>query len=290
MKNGFIWGMFVLLLLPLALGAELRQLSVHAPSVSQGEPVTLTYTLVDDNAIGRVITDTYLPGGINHQTTETNVKNRYQHQETFILPQDYAANSNIFVRIRTTNDPARTYSIPLQTTTQQQTVEDQTTQQLPQAETGVILLVDPVRDVLRGGNVYYRVQVFNTDDQPHTVQVGLSDVGDWATYRVDPQPVFTIQPNEKQDAYIYLKVDDNAQPGVTYFDVTATYGQVQERAGVKIAVLQPLQTSTADQLKPYIIGLAVLLVLAAIIFVIYAYGKNKDNENGGDDDDFITYY
>jgi hypothetical protein len=286
MKNTLLWGIVVLLLTPFVIGAELTQLSVHAPSMQEEDEITLTYTLVDDNAIGNVKTDVYLVGGINHQTNKYIAKNTYTHIQTFTLPQTYETPQVIRVRIQMDDQWAIIKNIEIHPKDNTQT----TTQNTLQTETGVAIIVDPVRDTLRGDAIYYRAQIINTQDTQQLVTIGLSDVSDWATYRVDPQPTVQLSPYETHVAYIYLKVDQDAPAGTKYFDVTANYRQTQETAGVRLAVLQQKQSSTLDMLRPYIIGAALILLLVVIVFVLMTYKPKQDDENGGDDDDFITYY
>ncbi|MFT4250457.1 MAG: hypothetical protein ACMXYD_03790 [Candidatus Woesearchaeota archaeon] len=281
MNNAILWGMVVLFALPIAMGAQLTQLSVHAPSIQAGEPLTLTYTLVDTNELGRVTTDVYLSQSINHQTVQTVRSNTYKHSQTFILPRDHQAGDEILVRINAPHISPITRSITLH--------PRQATQPMPTAETGVYVLVDPVRDVVQGDAVYYRVRVVNTQNRAQQVTVGLSDVGSWATYRVDPSPTALIGPQETYEAYIYLKVDSNARPGITYFDVTAQHNNFYEAETIKIAVLQPMpQKTLIQQVMPWIVLAAIILLAALLITAVI--NKRSKKGKGGDDDEFITYY
>lgn len=294
MKHGIVLGVCILLLLPLASAAQVTQMSVHAPSISQGEEITLTYTLQHTENLRQVTTDVYLPGGINHKETRQASGKTYKHQQSFRLPRDYQPGDEIRVRVQATN----TQPIILTRALQQQPRTTPTTQQpTPQTQAprgeGVAIHVDPVRDVVPGDAIYYRAQVTNYENQPQTVVLGLSDVSRWATYRVDPAPRQTVRSGETTDFYIYLNADDDAAPGTKYFQVTASVqGETLDAADVRLAVLKPLETQ-ATNYAPWIIALAIiLLVLAALILLINYYRpKNKNHDQGGDqDDDFITYY
>ena len=289
MKNAILWGAVLLLLLPFATSYEITQMSVHAPSVSQGSQVTLTYTLHAQSPLGRVTTDVYLPGGINHRETTSAPRRSYQHTQSFVLPRDYNGHDEMYVRVQATNQPPITMRLPLQarpTTTQPSTP----TQPQIVPETGVAVIVDPVRDVVPGDAIYYRVQVYNNQAQATPVTIGLSDVSEWATYRVDPAPTQLASPAAVTEYFIYLDVDDNAYPGTKYFEVTADYQELQESAGVRLAVLKPLGQTTTTNFAPWIIAAAIILLLLAAALVLAANYKKNNDQEGGEDDDFITYY
>jgi hypothetical protein len=290
MKNAILLGVALLLLIPFATSYEITQMSVHAPSVSQGSQVTLTYTLQASSPLGRVTTDVYLPGGINHRETRSAPTRTYQHSQSFRLPRSYQAHDEVYVRVQAQGQPAITKRIPLQTRpTTTQPSQPTAPQIIP--ETGVAIIVDPVRDVIPGDAIYYRVQVYNNHDQPTPVTIGLSDVSEWATYRVDPAPTQLVAPNQVTDYFVYLDVDNDAYPGTKYFDVTASYPGQQERAGVRLAVLKPLEQPTTTSFAPWIIAAAIILILLAAALIIASnYRKDNDEEEGGGDDDFITYY
>lgn len=291
MKNATIWGILLIVLAPMAIGVELTSMSLHAPSIQQGQPVTLTYTIVGDNALGSVTTDVFLSGSINHKDMTRVSAKRYQHTQTFVLPQTHQENDEVRVRISVPGETPIIATIPLTRSSSQQQGQVNADIRDPQtfSDQEVVVIVDPVRDIMRGESVYYRTQIYNTADEAKTVTIGLSDVGSWATYRVDPYPTVRIPANSMHEAYIYLKVDADARPGITYFDVTAHYDQTSEREGVRIAVLQPLQKSTLEHLRPWIISAALILLLVALLAVVLTRNKKKQ-QKGGDDDDFITYY
>lgn len=290
MRNGYVLGaIFLVLLAPLVSAAQITQMSVHAPSVSQGSEVTLTYTLTDNQPLGRVTTDVFLPAGINHRDSQATRGDTYSHQQTFVLPHDYRSDDEILVRVQASNQAPITTRIPLQS----RNMQVQATQQ-PRivSETDIAIIVDPVRDVIPGDSVYYRAQVYNTGQQAIPVTLGISDVGSWATYRVDPSPTQILRAGESEDFYVYLSVDDDAHPGTKYFNVTATHQDLQESAGVRLAVLQPLQTQTSTNYGPWIIAAAIILVVLALAILIANYYRNdnKPRKLEEEEDDFITYY
>ena len=144
---------------------------------------------------------------------------------------------------------------------------------------------------MQGDSVYYRTRVVNTQNTQQLVTVGLSDVGSWATYRVDPSPTVLLGPQETYEAYIYLKVDQNARPGITYFDVTAYHDNFFEAETVKIAVLQPMPKKTLiQQVMPWIVLAAIILLAALLLTALLTRNKKEKKGSGGDDDEFITYY
>lgn len=292
MKHGIVLGVCLLLLLPLASAAQVTQMSVHAPSISQGEEITLTYTLQHTENLRQVTTNVYLPGGINHQEVTQAQGDTYRHQQSFRLPRDYQPGDEIRVRVQATNTQPILLTRALQQQAPQTTTTPQQTTQPQPLTDGVVVRVDPVRDVVPGDAVYYRAQVTNLAQAPQPATLGLSDVSSWATYRVDPAPTQLIGPGETTDFYIYLDVDDTAAPGTKYFQVTASdQATPLDAADVRIAVLKPLEAQ-ASNYAPWIIALAIiLLVLAALILLINYYKPTKNHDQGGDqDDDFITYY
>lgn len=282
MKHGILWGALILLLLPLAQAdLTLTQASVHAPSIEQGAQITLTYSVAADRPLGRVTTDIYLPGGINHRQNTRVDKRTYQHTQSFELPRSYNAEEEMLVRVSAPDQQPLIARIPLQAPAQAQPQID--------SDTAVAVLVDPVRDVVPGDSIYYRAQIINTANRPVTATIGLSDVSDWATWRVDPAPTIRLEAQESTQVYVYLEADDDASPGIKYFDVTARHDGNQESATVKLAVLKPLDQQFAY--APWIIGAALALLVAAIIFVVATYKKqHREDQGGEEDDDFITYY
>ncbi len=270
-----------LILLALPLAASTQITDVHA-SVHENQ-LRISYLLTSDQPLQHVTTDTYIPSLINHQDTQTTNQQTLHYSRTYTLPANHQA-TDVHLRVQARNQPAHTLKIPLNQQAPQQPAPTPT-------QNPLTIEVDPVRDIIPGDRVYYRVQLTNHAQTTQTTRIGLTDVSSWATYRVDPNPQVTVQAGETKDVYIYLRADQQASPGTKYFDVTAQSPDAYQAATVKLAVLQPLDQQTTSN-APWILLIAgILLVLAAILLLTKRHEPKKPTTQGGDEeDDFITFY
>ncbi len=282
-----------MLFVPSVLGVSITHMNVHAPSLQAGDRITVTYTLEDHTSIGRVHTNVYLPGAINHRTTVTAHGTRFVYEEQFILPQ--AANPHDVLFLQVDVEGKRVFNRQFQLQPHQAPAGEHIPTQQPVSQPSHIqVLVDPVRDVIPGDSIYYRVQIRNHGDKGEYITVGLSDTSSWATWSVHPYPTLYVPSQSVREAFIYLRVDEQAPPGITFFSVNAYYANTYEEAEIRIAVLRPINPVREINWAPWILlgaVLVVLLVLGAAAYVFTRQRKKKD-EGGeeNDDEEFITYY
>lgn len=277
---------------------RLSNLDVQTMPTTYGDVLYISYTLSDDRSLGKITTHTYLPGAIDHKTIETSAST-YHYQDSFLLPQGYSGERAGFLRIETIHNPTihRNFLVNPQGTTatsQFPTTTPPRQAQLPQAVRdaaqgqALAIVVSPeVPNVAQGEWIYWPITIINNQDRPVTVTLGVNNIRDWGTYRLDPQPTVTIGPGEAQESFMYIAIDENAWTGLRSFWIIAEYDGVYQEREVALAVLKPAEDRAS--IPWWVWGGLLLLVILAVLITIIAVIARKNN-NSEEEDDFITYY
>ncbi|MBI4441726.1 hypothetical protein HY639_06165 [Candidatus Woesearchaeota archaeon] len=153
-----------------------------------------------------------------------------------------------------------------------------------------VVVPTSVQQISAGEAAVYPVTVYNAGRNAQTYIVS-AEAGDWATVKIEPSNVLTIDAGETQTAYVYAAAKAG-QSGDKLIGLTVKAGNdVLSTSALKVAVTgssvqEPVTNAGGETLKKVLeIGLIVLVVLIVLLGLIIGFNKLREEDEDIDEED-----
>ncbi len=157
-----------------------------------------------------------------------------------------------------------------------------------------VVVPSSVQQVGPGEAAVYPVTVFNAGRNAQTYVVSV-EAGDWATVKIEPSNVVTVEPSQTQTVYVYAHAKAG-QFGDKLLGLTVKAGNdVVSTSALKVAVTgsavsEPVTNTGGETLRKVLeIGLIVLVVLIVLLGLIVGFNKLREDDED-DEDEKKSYY
>lgn len=160
-----------------------------------------------------------------------------------------------------------------------------------------VVIPSSVQQVGPGEAAVYPVTLYNGGRSPQTYVVSV-EAGDWATLKIEPSNVVTVEPSQTQTVYVYASAKAG-QFGDKLLGLTVKAGNdVVSTSALKVsvtgsAVTEPITNAGGETLRKVLeIGLIVLVVLIVLLGLIIGFNKLRedDDEDEEDEKEKKSYY
>ncbi|MBR9693007.1 hypothetical protein GOV07_03710 [Candidatus Woesearchaeota archaeon] len=152
-----------------------------------------------------------------------------------------------------------------------------------------------------GDRVIYPIKVTNLNGMAKTYHLSLQDINHVGTYRIDPNPTFTVAAGRSATLFLYIDTEYFAPVGRNELQLfLETEGKI-EQTTVNLRLIKGVGASF-EQVLTSALQLALIIIVLGLIIAggIVAYRKVHDDEpeqherpprtESVDDDDFQSYY
>lgn len=163
------------------------------------------------------------------------------------------------------------------------------------------------QEVEPGDKAVYPITIINMNGEAKTYHLSVADINHIGTYRIDPDPSFTIPAGKSHTAYLYLQTESFAPIGRNTITIYLESEGKEDSVDVGLRVIKS-ESAPLKKVLGTIIQLALILIVLALIIGagIVAYKKvNEDHDEPApptrretrapmkedlDDEDFESYY
>ncbi len=120
-------------------------------------------------------------------------------------------------------------------------------------------------DLDRGETALFPVRIANTGDRAITYDLSVTGTDDWATWRVDPDAQFTVQPRAEAVRYVRLETDGNAIGGTRIITLVIKSGSSSTETPLRVYVRAPV-----DAMPGWIPAFQSVLLLLLLLLTLFA--------------------
>ncbi len=157
-------------------------------------------------------------------------------------------------------------------------------------EDKVVVSIAPVsQTVTRGeGGAIYQIALANEGSQAKTYTLSVDGADSWATTRISPSGIVSLNAGEQKTVYIYVTAKENSPAGTHLFSVNLNAdGKMLKQLSASAEVVDAEVTAGAWQ-GALEIGAIVMLVLLVIVALVLGFNKMR----GGKESQELTqtYY
>lgn len=160
----------------------------------------------------------------------------------------------------------------------------------PAKEDKVVVSIAPVsQTVTRGeGGAIYQIALANEGSQAKTYTLSVEGADSWATTRISPSGIVSLNAGEQKTVYVYVTAKENSPAGTHLFSVNLNAdGKMLKQLSASAEVVDAEVTAGAWQ-GALEIGAIVMLVLLVIVALVLGFNKMR----GGKESQELTqtYY
>ena len=158
----------------------------------------------------------------------------------------------------------------------------------------------PYREVFVGEGVIYQIKITNTgiSEQRDDIKPDSEIIKSIGTYRIDPSDRITLEPNETQTIYFYLRVEKSIKSRVEIpvEIISEDSASTIKLVGRTIGPFQPETRTTllSQSFRSVFSAMIIIILLLAIMMYIYKTRKKNreepDDYNKGSEENIESYY
>ncbi len=138
-----------------------------------------------------------------------------------------------------------------------------------------------------GGNAVYPITITNLNSEAKTYHLSLDSISMIGTYRIEPNPTFTLDTGKSQTVYLTVQTETFAPLGRNALHLYLESEDAEDETVLTLRIVKPVGASLKNLLATGLQLAFVLIALALVIgAAIIAYKKvNADHEDDAHDHD-----
>jgi uncharacterized membrane protein len=148
-----------------------------------------------------------------------------------------------------------------------------------------VIKVPTAQEASPGSSIVYPIMISNTAGVSKTYTLTVSGASGWSTTKIDPNAIVVVPAGQSKTAYLYVSVDNKAQPGDKILTLTIDTGSESKQVSMLTKVTGKTASSSAgsaadwSSFKRWLeIGLVILVVILLIIGLVIGFNKMKDSK------------
>jgi hypothetical protein len=141
-------------------------------------------------------------------------------------------------------------------------------------------------DIDRGEDVIIPVKIINLGDNQATYDLAVNDLGNWGTWRIDPNPRMTLAAGHADTAYLYIQ-SERVDAGVKTVELTVTSGKQKTTVPIDLYVRVPKEKAAV----PWgflLLQIIFIIILLALIIAVIVIALRKPRKASGSEPDMST--
>ena len=128
-------------------------------------------------------------------------------------------------------------------------------------------------DIEPGQDLIIPIKLVNLGDTQATYDLGVSDLGNWGTWRIDPAPRATLAAGHSDTLYLYLQSEEYVEAGKKSIELNVASAKQSTTVPIDLYVRVPKQKSAPW--GPVLLQILFIIILLALIIAVVVIAVRK---------------